>query len=235
MFSLSNVVCNFLPDQITETYRGEIQLAEKMLYSGVSLTKHHPLSKTAAKTADTALGVFKSLVYVEKGSLAIKSLPNLMKVGTTEAVTTLASAVLLPFSVINLVETVKSLDFVHEIFAKVPVFGLLKFSGVTNFAVIALSCSLLSKFYQKETELQKEKTNIGKQDDRKALDLKITINRITMVETAAKISSLIIFMTIDVLTYTHPSITFVKISFIAVEIICNSKKYYCTEASTKAA
>lgn len=235
MFSLSNVVCAFLPDQITDNYEGEIQLAEKMLYSGVSLAKLHPLSKTAAKTADTALGVFKSLVYAEKGFQSINSLKNLNEFNRADIVLKFSSIVLLPFSVISLIELVKPLDFVHSIFKEIPVFGLLKFGGITNFAVITLSCALISKSYQKEQDLQQQRANAGSSSVYEEIDLKIILNRIAMVESAAKISSSIFFLTVDILAYTHPSFTAVKVSFIAVEIICNTGKYIYTEALNQAA
>ncbi len=163
------------------------------------------------------------------------SYENLKKTDLTQTIIHISNAILLPFSVVDIIEEIKPLNFVHDFFKKAPVLSGLEYAGITNFAGIAINSSSLIKFYYLSEKLSQELTSAKEAKKIKDLELQIKLNRINLAEKTIKTAASVFYLATAVIGSVNPAIKAVKISCIAVELICNVGRVHLMTKQAEAA
>jgi hypothetical protein len=233
MFSFSSVITYPLTIEAKKKYKNEVELIENLIKNTVSLCAYHPIFSSKVKIARKALNFFKSLENAEKGICSIQFLANweeIKKTDTSIIILNIASVILFPFTVIDLIEKVKPLDDVQAFFKHSPILSSQKYAAIPTFALITLMSTLVVRCIYKGKNLGIEQANMGLNNEyRKIKAIEITLNNYDMAEKAFKTASLVFSLSVSVLAVSNPAITGLKITFIAIDMICVIKKYQLKE------
>lgn len=218
-------------------YEWQFTCAAIVADAAISCATLHPVTASTAKIAKKMFELFESMQESKKGVEAVVWLKrNTYGGDKTILIPNIFTAILLPFRVIDIAQTVKISNFngVHDFFKTVPLFGRLKFAGITNVALFMLFSVFIAKTYQERQQLLLEKNGIQESlsDSEREMQAsalqnmtkKILANHYSLVKKVSKLAFLVIFTTITLVGWVHPMVTVLKVCSIAIQLTCSLGK-----------
>lgn len=212
--------------KIAKKYEAETDLAENLIFNGISILANDIFNLPKAKVVKQNLTIIKSAYLFP---LSLTSAHNLVKLkikSVNDAIRNLSSAILIPFTLIEVSSHLglKKWGFVHDFFKASPILSHLKFAGIPNIAIIGLLSSFAFDSYAKGQKLQNEKVGMTG-DELKKHEIKIIQNNWSLAGKTVKVASSVFSFAMLVASYSHPAITAIKISFLVLDMGIALKKY----------